>query len=375
MGMLTQARVERLMSDLSGRVRAETAAIVAGEFASGHLSDTDRRIAEDIIAVLARDAEIQVRESIAEHLKSCPLLPREIALELAYDIETVAVPILQFSRSLTEEDLIDIVRIGPTAKQVAIARRPNIGIPVTDVLVETGCSTVVGAMLENNSADISDISFFAVVAALGREQHIQERLVNRPRLPVSAIRELICHVSDELAARLILKHDIPPQITGQILNQGREGAIARLIAGNDEAVTAEALAKLKGSVTPTLLVRCLCLGKLHFVEAAMAALAEIPLDNARILMSDPGPLGVQSLYRKAGLPPALMNAVRVAISVSVSRTKNGLPMTADDLTRGIIERLLHEYREISPGNLEHVLAELSRISRQEAAGADVCAVH
>src|SRR5690606_10928988 len=342
MGMLTQARVERLMSDLSGRVRAETAAIVAAEFASGHLADADRRIAEDIIAVLARDAEIQVRESIAEHLKSCPLLPREIALELAYDIETVAVPILQFSCSLTESDLIDIVRAGPTAKQVAIARRPNIGIPVTDVLVETGSSTVVGAMLENNSADISDISFFAVVAALGRDEDIQEKLVSRPRLPMSAVRELICHVSDELAARLILKHDIPPQITGQILNQGREGAIARLIAANDDAAMAEALAKRKGAVTPTLLVRCLCLGKLHFVEAAMATLAEIPIENARILISDPGPLGVQNLYRKAGLPPALMNAVRAAISVAVSRSKDGQPTTVDALTREILDRLLQE---------------------------------
>lgn len=363
MGMLTQARVERLMSDLSGRVRAETAAIVASEFASGHLSETDVRVAEDMIAVLARDAEIQVREAIAEHLKSCPLLPREVALELAYDIESVAVPILRFSGSLTEEDLIALVRVGPTVKQVAVAQRENLRAPVTAILVETGCSTVVEAVLENATAEISDTSFSTVVANLGHEETIQALLIERPRLPVPAIQSLIQYISDELAARLVLKHDIPAPLASQVLATGREGAFARLIADPKASseITPAMVARLRDALSPTLLLRCLCLGNIRFVEVALATLAEIPVDNAVALISDPGPLGLQSLYRKAGLPPQLLRAFRAAVATNLEWRKQGGRPRPADLTSEILARLIPLYDEISPGNLEHVLAELDRI--------------
>ena len=72
-------------------------------------------------------------------------------------------------------------------------------------------------------------------------------------------------------------------------------------------------------LTPTVVLRALCMGDITFFEIALATLANVPVVNARVLIHDVGRLGLKSLYMKSGLPPRLLPAVRIAIDV-VSET-------------------------------------------------------
>ncbi len=117
---LTRADVERLLTDPSPRTRARTTAKIAAQFDARMLSPAERRVAEDIFRTLVKDAGILVREALAAHLKSTPDLPHDVALALAKDVDSVALPMLKFSEVLTEEDLIEIVRGQEPAKQAAI---------------------------------------------------------------------------------------------------------------------------------------------------------------------------------------------------------------------------------------------------------------
>ncbi len=56
-----QTHYERLLAEPSATVRAETAASVAGAFAGERLSERERKISLDILKVMARDVERQVR--------------------------------------------------------------------------------------------------------------------------------------------------------------------------------------------------------------------------------------------------------------------------------------------------------------------------
>src|ERR1700754_3119749 len=96
--MLTEADVQRLMSSPSGNIRAETAEKVAAAFQSGGLTTDERRIAEEIFRVLVKDVEVMVREALSRHLKENGDIPRDIALGLARDVESVSLPVLEFSR-------------------------------------------------------------------------------------------------------------------------------------------------------------------------------------------------------------------------------------------------------------------------------------
>ena len=80
---LTQDDVVRLLTDPSGNARAETAGKIAASFNSGALSESERKIAEEIFRLMVRDAEVRVREALALNLKQSPGVPHEVALALA----------------------------------------------------------------------------------------------------------------------------------------------------------------------------------------------------------------------------------------------------------------------------------------------------
>src|SRR4030095_16671262 len=121
--MLTAADVQRLIANPSGEARAETAAKVAEAFDRGALSDSERALAEQIFRVMVQDAEVKVRESLASHLKASANLPHDIALQMANDVEQVSLPVLEFSKVLSDKDLVDIVRSSSAEKQTAVAKR------------------------------------------------------------------------------------------------------------------------------------------------------------------------------------------------------------------------------------------------------------
>lgn len=135
---LTQDDVSRLLSNPSTDTRVETATKIAGDFNAGDLSDNERQLAEEIFRVMVKDAEVRVREALALNLKESSGIPHDVAVSLAKDVEQVALPVLQFSDVLTDNDLIEIINSHSAEKQTAIAKRKNVSEDVSDVLVEAG---------------------------------------------------------------------------------------------------------------------------------------------------------------------------------------------------------------------------------------------
>lgn len=72
---LSPADVERLLSDRSVQARAETVEKIAGNLDDNNFSATERAQAEEIFRILANDAEVLVRQTMAQSLKSIPNLP------------------------------------------------------------------------------------------------------------------------------------------------------------------------------------------------------------------------------------------------------------------------------------------------------------
>lgn len=356
---MTKDRVERLLADLSARSRAETATIVATELSSGRLSEAERAIALDIIGVLAQDALQAVREAVAEHIKSCPFLPRELALTLAHDVATVAVPVLQYATVFTDEDLISIVRAGNPAKQVAIARRPQVAEAVADALVATCDRTVVKATLWNHGACLAESAMSRVVDQFAQDTAIQELLIGRPHLPLAVAQRLVECASDDMRARLMLRHSLPAEVFDELMMHGRDRALSSMIAAHppEDAGTLAASLARRNMLPAMLLLRCLCDGSLVFFEAGVAVLAQIDVERARILIHDHGVLGFQAIYRRAGLPDLLLPAFRAAMSVR--REFGGLPQP--ETSQLILERILDHYPGLRADDLEQALAQLWRV--------------
>ena len=95
---LTDEDVRSLVKGATSDERALAARKLCATMDRGPLSDADRALAGDILRVMAADAAELVRTAIAETLRSSSVVPRDVALRLARDVELVSLPMLACSR-------------------------------------------------------------------------------------------------------------------------------------------------------------------------------------------------------------------------------------------------------------------------------------
>ncbi len=365
--MLTKEDVSKLLDNPSGATRAEMAAKIGTDFGDGVLTDSERKLAEEIFRVMAKDAEVRVREALAQTLKDTPSVPRDVALSLAKDINSVALPILQFSEVLSDEDLIEIVRGQDSQKQVAIATRPAVSEALSDVLVESKNEEAVIALVSNEGADISEGALQTVVTEYGDQESMQAALVHRPKLPVTISERLLTMVSDNLRSELAKRHELSEDMTADLILQTRERAVVTLSADSDGHELERLVKQLRehGRLTSSLVLRALCMGDINFFEAAMAEMVGVPVINARQLIHDTGSRGLQAAYEKAGLPRAQFPAVRAAIDVAKEMEYDGGKNDRERYSRRMLERILTQYGDLGvdfeSDDLEYLLDKMNQL--------------
>lgn len=364
---LSERDVAKLLDNPSGTARIEMAAKIGAEFGEGVLTDKERALAAEIFRIMVKDAEVRVREALSQTLKDSPLVPKDVALSLANDVDSVALPILQFSEVLSDEDLIEIVRSQSPAKQVAIAQRPTVSEGLSDVLVESGSEAAITTLVSNEGASISEGALQSVVDHYGDNETMQSALVKRPKLPVTVSERLLTRVSDALKSELAKRHELPDDVATDLILQTRERAIVGLSADSDDHELERLVRQLhkNGRLTSSLVLRALCMGDINFFEAAIAELVDIPLINVRQLIHDSGALGLKAAYQKAGLPIAQYPAVRAAIDVVKEMEYDGGANDRERYSRRMIERVLTQYGDLGvdfeSDDLEYLLNKMNQL--------------
>jgi uncharacterized protein (DUF2336 family) len=364
---LSQDDVVRLLTDPSGEARAATAAKIAADFGKGGLAPAERKIAEEIFRLMVRDAEVRVREALAENLKRARDVPHEVVLALAKDTDRVAEPILKFSEVLTDDDLVEIIRTQGPAKQVAIAGRPAVSEKVSASLVETRNETVVQALVGNEGAAISEKSLQKVVDDFGGREGIQAAMVRRPKLPVTVAERLVTLVSEKLKTELVSRHELPAALATDLLLQSRERAVLGISSEAEEQEVQTLVRQMhrNGRLTPSIVLRAAVMGDMTFFEAALAELAGIPLFNARALIHDEGQLGLRSLCDRAKLPATHLPGIRAALDVYRETSYDGGDHDRERYTRRMIERVLTQYGDLGvvmeSDDLDYLLKKMGEL--------------
>jgi uncharacterized protein (DUF2336 family) len=360
---LTQHDVARLLAEPAAGSRADIAAKMAATLDSPALTASERRMAEDIIRSLARDVAVTVRAALAHHLRHAARLPPDIARRLAEDVDAVALPILAGSEALDDEILLAVLSHASAAKQQAIAGRAAVSESVAGALIETGCEQAVAALMRNGAAHIADSSLQTAIDRFGSSAAVQEGMVRRDSLPVTVAERLAVLVSDQLRAHLVAQHDLSPALAADIVLQGRERAIIQLGRGASREELEALLARMhrSGHLSSSLVLRALCMGDMDFFETALAIMAGVPVQNARILVHDPGSRGLALLCDRAGFPAPLLPVVRVAVDVADGTTFDGGERDFERYRSRVITRILTQCDSLNPDDLEWLLDKLSDV--------------
>jgi len=358
---LSKADVARLLSDPSLEARAEVAAKVAREVDGTALTAEERKIAEDIVRALSRDAAIRVRQALSEELKQSKHLPHDVALALGRDVEAVSLPVLSHSLVLTDADLIALVRSSGAAKQVAIAARRQVSTGVAEAIVEADEPVALATLVGNDGAELTEPLLQRVLDRHGSDETVQAPMAQRAHLPLTVLERLVAAASASLREMLAKRGDLPEHLASELVLGTRERATATPVSPDSIAAEALALAQQLhrgGRLTSNLVVRAVCLGDLAFVEAAFAVLADIPIHNARLLIYDAGPLGFKAIYERCKLPPELLELMRVGLRVAQQTGFDGGEKDHERHSRRTLERILTQYENIGSEDLEYLLGKL-----------------
>lgn len=358
---LTDSDIRTLIKGPNDEERAHAAHKICRCIEEAELSPEERAHAESIISIMAEDAAVLVRRALAVALKQSPKLPREIAAKLAQDIDSIALPVIINSPALTDADLIEIVRASPPARQVAVASREKLSVQVTGAIVEFGAAPAVERALANDNAAFDTAGLNTALERFGDLSSVTSAMVRRAVLPVAITEKLVSLVTGELFDHLVNNHELPPQIAIDLAVGARERATLDIV---EQAVRQNDLGRfiqqlnLNGRLTPSLLMRGLCLGHIDFVEHAMAELAGMSHQRMWLLIHDSGPLGLKAAFDRAGLPPRLYPSFRAAVEVYHSIEREGAAAECMVFRKRMLERTLTLFQSIPKDDLDYLLEKL-----------------
>ena len=363
---LSREDVAKLLENPGPESRAEAATKVAESFSSGNLSDSERAIAEDIFRTMVHDATVRVRAALSESLNKNPDVPHDVAVTLARDVDEVALPMITKSSVLTDEDLIEIVQNQSASAQKAVARRDRVSPGVADALVDTRNEDVVAELVANEGAEISEKTFEKVLDTFTGSDKIKRPLAHRDSLPLNVAERLVSMVSEQLRQHIMTHHEISNTTASDLLLEAREKATVSLLGPAKKNVDVIALVDQlyrNKRLTPSLVIRAVCMGDVTFFEAALARMVDIPVANAYRLIHDRGNLGLKRLFEAAGMPMDFIKVARAALDVEAE-----MRLTSGDdhakYRNQMIERVLTALEdEFDTDNIDYLISKIVNTSK------------
>ncbi len=332
------------------------------------IDDGEKVFAEEVLRLVVTGAAERVRRALAITLKSSPNLPSDVALTLAKDIEAIALPILESSPSLTDEDLVEILEAAEPAKQLAISKRAELSETVTDAICEHGIAEAITTALKNIKANFSENGYNTAADRFPTSVEIANAMVERPILPINVAEKIANRYSGQIFDKLVERHALPPQLAIDIASATRERSSIDLIAQAGVQTNLSRYVQqlnLNGRLTPSFVLRALCQGEVRLVEHAMAELAGIPHNKAWLLVHDNGHLGLRAIFDRAGFPPNLYPTFRAAIDVLHETEFDGSVEDRRRFKTRMIERVLTRFQSIPDDDLNYLLEKLDYNRHEE----------
>jgi hypothetical protein len=319
---------------LAGMVKDEDTdvrVLLAGRLASllDKLNSHDDKTAQlliDAIKQLTEDSVTPVRVALASALKDVARTPHAIARKLADDAEReVAEPIIRYSLSLSDEDLLALVTQYPQGWHTqTIASRPRLSSSIMEAVIGSGNMLAGQALLANDKAKISPDA----LAILQKNPDLAQAIADRSSLKRKLKRDLSFVIERNLYVFLRREANLDRATTYDVLRKM-----------NQRVDTQEKLPDTPPEIlTEEQLKDAIVLGEHEIVFRAFAIRAKIDEATAKKMLVEAGTaktviaLCVKANYSMAF---ALFCQQRLAKlspdKIFYPKDNGGVPITADEI--------------------------------------------
>jgi uncharacterized protein (DUF2336 family) len=284
--------------------RVETLRRVTDLFVNGAVDYSDRQIElfDDVFQCLIEQIEVSAKALLANRLAPIDTAPPRTIRQLALDeaIE-VAGPVLSRFERLDDATLIETAQNRSQAHLLAISNRRALSGAVTDVLVLRGNDEVVQNTVNNPGAEFTENGFTRLVSRAEGNDSLATCVGLRPNLPRHLYLKLLAKASVTVRQRLEAAN---PKQAADVPGAVREATRRARTGMTKETEIAHALVKSlheDGRLDEQQVAEFAAHGKFDEANAAIAALANVPVSTAENMMVETHAEGVMILCKVSSL--------------------------------------------------------------------------
>lgn len=320
--------------------RIETLRRVTDLFINGAVDYSDEQIElfDDVFQCLILHIENSAKALLANRLAEIDTAPPRTIRTLAFDdVIEVAGPVLSQSNRLDDDTLVETARTKSQAHLLAISMRKVLSGAVTDILVQRGNDAVIHSTVKNPGAEFSERGLTQLVDRAEGDDDLATCLALRPAIPRHLYLKLIAKASDAVRTRLEAAN--PRQaadVTGAVREATRRARSAPA-AMTEQTAIAHALIKSlydEGRLDEHQVAAFAEAGKFDEANAALAALANVPVSVAENMMVETCAEGVMILAKVSSMSWSTVKSI-----INMRDDLSGMDPTDLEACQATYERL------------------------------------
>jgi len=318
-----------------------------------------------IVAKLACDVDIHIRNIIANRLVKTDGLSANLIFAIVADEDDIAIPFIGLNPSLDDSVMKTILAVGDVKRCKAVAARSNVGPGSVRKIITDGSEEIVLELLGNERIRLG----------AGYCRKLYNRFHGSPK--VCAILMDLPHLPSEIALVHNQRSALEMRKTAQyqgwvadyrsddyISDEEEMNALRILKKVEDKKLQpVVALMSQRGMLTTSLLLRAGMTGYLPFFEWALAYLANVSLRKVRKATGTMSARTVTTLLRRAGIPQDAHVLVHAICQVSAATGAAGKQADADAFGRALVEIIMTRHAADNEHERLRIVSLLSQLTQ------------
>lgn len=296
--------------------RTEAASALVRAYLRDDISSDEAEDVEAVLTTLLEDPAPGVRQAIAQAFGARKKAPRHIISALAEDSADVAIIALSQSPVLHDTELAELIRTSETDKQIAIACRPWISLPLANKIASHADKEACTALLMNPVTHFTEENLHVIAERFGEVTEIRCLLLERDDLAAETKLLLINKLGSALGNLVSNKGWLNQARAEKVVNEACDKASINFVANASSSDVRHLVSSmiLGGQITVNYLLRAVCMGNISLVAHAISELSGIRIARVEAILTQNHKSAFKALYDRAGLPENAFMIFQAAIS-------------------------------------------------------------
>jgi uncharacterized protein (DUF2336 family) len=304
--MASPLQLPNLLDGKGEDSRLRIASQVGDRLCAEDLPTAERLAAEALARSLVGDAIERVRRALSLAIRNAKHLPRQIALRIAHDVDSVSCPFLEVTEVFSDSDWRQLVLTISRGARIAAARRTSMSEGLALALSEVGDTVVAETLVENPAAPMTAAVCHSLIDRFAESTWVLDKLAERDGIGPEIAVKLCTKVSASARRKLARVYQLP-EYTDPIGVAAERDTLIQLIreASESRLISIALTLKSEGRLDHALLLRALREGQLGFFAAALTVLTSVRYELVRVTVQRGGVTPMTQLLRQANIAAPL----------------------------------------------------------------------